>query len=174
MSNPFVDIIHQIQELDRRVQSMVRFGRVKEVNPQRAQVRFEDGAVQTSDWVDWQEPGSGRVRSWTAPKVGQEVVILSPSGELGQAIAMPGSYNRENRAPSSDPDEHVMAQTDDVRISMKGNAVTFKLGGTTIVMSADGVKITGGKIIHDNVNIGSNHTHKGVEPGSGNTGEPNA
>ena len=42
-----------------------------------------------------------------------------------------------------------------------------------IQFASDGINIVSGKLTHNGVNIGSNHTHKNVTTGSGNTGVPN-
>ena len=51
-------------------------------------------------------------------------------------------------------------------------SVTFTCGGTTVVIDAGGVTVTGGKVKHDGKNIGSTHRHTDVLSGPGNTGLP--
>ncbi|MGU9981459.1 phage baseplate assembly protein V [Phreatobacter sp. HK31-P] len=171
--NPFVDILHRMEEMDRRLHGMIRIGKISEVNPQRAQARFSDASVRSTDWLDWQEPGNGHNRTWTAPRVGQEAVMFSPSGEPGQGLLMPGSYNKQNKAPSSNPNEVVLASVGNARVSLLNGTLTVKSGGTTFEFGANGFKQTGGQMAHDGQNVGKTHTHKNVEPGGGNSGEPN-
>lgn len=52
-----------------------------------------------------------------------------------------------------------------------GSKFTFKCGGVTMVVSGDGVAITGGKVTHEGKNIGSDHVHTN-SGGAGNGGPP--
>ena len=51
-------------------------------------------------------------------------------------------------------------------------SVTFKCGGTTLVVDGSGVTITGGKVTHEGKDIGSDHTHINTQPGAGISGPP--
>ena len=57
-------------------------------------------------------------------------------------------------------------------ITHTASSITFKCGGTTVVIDAGGVTVTGGKVKHDGKNIGSTHRHTDVLSGPGNTGLP--
>lgn len=52
------------------------------------------------------------------------------------------------------------------------SSITFKVGGVTMTLDADGLSISGGSIKHDGVVIDKTHKHSGVVPGSGNSDVP--
>ena len=95
-------------------------------------------------------------------------------GEVGLANYLTGSYvlfkeNGDIEVVAVNSNVDVTAS--DVNVSLTG-AATFTIGGTTITMSASGISVSGGTVSADGVDLRT-HTHSGVEPGAGNTGEPN-
>jgi phage baseplate assembly protein V len=56
---------------------------------------------------------SGRTRSWTAPVVGEQVSVFSPSGETGAGVILRG-FNCDSFPPPSDnPDLDILFLGDD-------------------------------------------------------------
>lgn len=55
---------------------------------------------------------AGPDRTWWAPEVGEQVVLLCPSGELTQALAVPALYSDAHPAPSDDVDKRVVRHAD--------------------------------------------------------------
>ena len=56
--------------------------------------------------------------------------------------------------------------------TLESRSFVFKCGDVTMTLDKDGLTIKGGKVKHNDKNIGSDHTHNGVTPGSGTTGAP--
>lgn len=74
-----------------RLANVIRPGTVTEIQlgrPAKVRVEIEDGWV--SDFVPVFQLAAGRVRSWSAPKSGEQVVLLAPSGEMTTAMALRG------------------------------------------------------------------------------------
>ncbi|UMT46983.1 hypothetical protein AOY90_15755 [Escherichia coli] len=42
------------------------------------------------DWLQWLTHRAGRSRTWWAPSVGEQVLILAVGGELDTAFVLPG------------------------------------------------------------------------------------
>lgn len=82
----------------RRLAGQIRYGIVHEADYQRAVIRvaLQDGEIIT-DWIPWLTARAGGDRSWWAPEVGENVLLLSPSGELGNAAAMPATFSNANQ-----------------------------------------------------------------------------
>ncbi|MGC5702329.1 phage baseplate assembly protein V [Pseudomonas sp. NFXW11] len=68
-------------------------------------VRVSDGAGWTSAWVRWHSQAAGKARHWRAPSLGEQGVLISPSGEPAQGTFVPGLYG--NAGPQPDNREHV-------------------------------------------------------------------
>lgn len=106
----------QLADLARRVANMMRTGRVAEVNHAAARVRVQSGDLLT-EWLPWQTHRAGNTRSWSPPTVGEQVMILSPSGEPGAGMVMPAWYCHDKPAPDSSPDTHVTEYPDGAIVS---------------------------------------------------------
>jgi phage baseplate assembly protein V len=86
----------------RRLSNVARYGTVAEVDytGQTAgfpalRVQLQDGEI-LSDWVPWFTPRAGKDRVWDPPEVGEVVMLLAPSGELANGVAIPGLFSDGN------------------------------------------------------------------------------
>ncbi len=86
----------------RRLSNVARYGTVAEAdyNGETAgfpaiRVSLQDGAILT-DWLPWFSPRAGKDRVWDPPEVGEVVMLLAPSGELTNGVAIPGLFSDGN------------------------------------------------------------------------------
>ncbi|QCI14249.1 phage baseplate assembly protein V [Pseudomonas putida] len=75
--------------------------RVVAVDLAAARVRVSDGAGWTSAWLRWHALAAGAARHWRAPGLGEQGVLLSPSGEPAQGTFIPGLYGNAGLAPDN-------------------------------------------------------------------------
>ena len=90
-------------ELERRVGALIRLGVVHAADYARARVRVRydatpDGAPVLTGWLAWLCARAGPDRAWWAPEVGEQVVVLSPGGELAQAVVLGALYQAAHPA----------------------------------------------------------------------------
>ncbi|HGY9627648.1 TPA: phage baseplate assembly protein V [Pseudomonas putida] len=76
---------------DRMLASLVIPCRVVAVDLAAARVRVSDGTW-TSAWLRWHSLAAGKARHWRAPSLGEQGVLVSPSGEPAQGTFVPGLY----------------------------------------------------------------------------------
>ena len=93
----------RINELERRLNNLLMIGTVAEVDPERARCRVQVGEITTA-WLLWMTPSASEDRTWWAPSVGEQVMVMSPSGETAQGVVLPAINQRAHPAPSSNPD----------------------------------------------------------------------
>jgi phage baseplate assembly protein V len=105
-----------IAELSRRLENLIRIGTVAEVDHANALVRVDTGGLRTA-WLPWFEHRAGNTRSWDPFTVGEQVMILSPSGEPAAGIVLAGIYQTAHGAPSASASEHVTDFPDGARVS---------------------------------------------------------
>lgn len=160
-----------INQLDRRQNNSLREGRITEVFPDEGMAKVDAGGV-ISKKVPWLQR-AGAIREWSPPTIGERVILISPSGEPGQGMILPGGYTDEFAAPHDKGGEKVVT-IGDVTITQTDSAFVIAAGGVTVTISASGLKVSGGKVEHDGKNIGSTHTHGGIVRGSNDTDGPNA
>ena len=96
-------------ELERRLSNLARIGVVHEADYPAARLRIRydvtpDGTPVVTTWLPWITQRAGADRSWWAPEVGEQVMILSPSGDLGQGIVLAGLYQQKYPANADTAD----------------------------------------------------------------------
>ncbi|PHM73714.1 phage baseplate assembly protein V [Xenorhabdus kozodoii] len=93
----------QLTELLRRLRNLIRIGVVTQVDTTRGRCRVETGHLET-DWLNWLTARAGNSRTWWAPSVGEQVLILSIGGELTTAFVLPAIFSDTFPAPSTSPE----------------------------------------------------------------------
>lgn len=188
--------------------ALIRFGIVIEVtlDPPRCRVRYgdpegdEDEAE--SPAIRWLAGRAGKTRKWSPPSVGEEVLLLAPDGQVGNAVALTGLWNDDNPSPSTedleqltfndgavisyDPVAHALVATlpDESSARIAATTITFvgdvKVEGKLQVTEDaqfDAKVHAGGEIAtDDDMKAGSvklkTHKHSGVAAGAAQSGAP--
>ncbi len=99
------------QEFSRLLHNLLRFGTVTAVDHQRAQCRVSTGDL-TTDWLSWVTLSAGALRSWQAPTLGEQVLLLCPGGELSAGVVLRGLYCDAYPAPSHEASLSLMQFSD--------------------------------------------------------------
>jgi phage baseplate assembly protein V len=207
-------------ETERILANMIRIGVVAELDDAKARVKVRTGGLVT-DWLPWLTHRAGATRTWSAPRPGEQVLVISPYGDPAQAVALPAIYQNAHPAPSTTQDEERVVFPDGsvvtydsasntLQIDVAGAAKvivnckeatvnaatkvtlntpeTYCTGNLTVQkalnVQGNGVggavatitgnmAITGSSLTHNGKDIGSTHTHGGVQPGGGSTSVPN-
>lgn len=103
-------------ELSRLLANIVIIGTVLEVDLARVRCRVQSGGLDTQ-WLRWHTPRAGATRTWDPPTVGEQCIVLSPSGDTANGVVFYG-FNSDNiPAPSHSADDHVTEYPDGARIS---------------------------------------------------------
>ena len=164
---------------------VLRLGVVAAVDPGGATCMVESGGVVAGPlpWVAWR---AGGLRVWAPPSVGEQCLVLSPEGDLGNGIVLSGLYCDAFPAPSDQPDLVCFAFADGAWIGYDpvrhALAVTLPAGGTAALDAPGGLTIHGdvtvngsltasGDVVGEGVSL-KGHRHSGVQGGSGQTGAP--
>lgn len=96
----------------------VRLGTVAAIDLRRCRVRVRiaggesDGV--TTGWLPWATWAAGHLRVWSPPAPGEQCLVLAPSGDLAQAVALPAVFQQSGAFPApSDRAEHTLLAWDD-------------------------------------------------------------
>ena len=120
-----------IAELFRRVNNLLRVGKVVAVDYGKARARVKIGGI-TTDFLPWLVPSTA---TWFPLKKGEQVVVLSPNGDFSFAMILPALYQSAKPAPSSDAAKIVIvadiAQTGNLTASGEVEASGTKLSKHT-------------------------------------------
>lgn len=93
-----------LADLSRRLENMIRFGTIAEVqHTRKPKVRVRIGTLLTA-WIPVSTVQAGRTRTWVPPAVGEQCIVLSPSGNPSAGVAVPGINSSSHPAPDDNPD----------------------------------------------------------------------
>lgn len=156
---------YRINELERRLANVALIGTVSEADYAQARVRVKIGNITTA-WLPWLTRRAGvETGDWWAPESGEQVLVISPSGEPAQGVAIPALYSATNKAPINDENIRRIYFGDGsfVEYNASAHQLTVSVnGGDTIVnttgnlsASADGnASITaGGDVTADGATV---------------------
>ncbi|BDA14031.1 baseplate assembly protein [Aeromonas caviae] len=183
---------YSLGELSRQIANLIRVGEVTETDftdPDAPRVKVAVSGFE-SDWLPFGAKRACSTKTWSPPSIGEQVVILSPYGDLGQAIIVCSLYSSANPAPASsgsleketypdgttisyDSASHTLNATiGSTTITADRGQIALGVGGVTFVITAGGIDMQGGQVTHNGKNIGSDHAHSGIQRGSANSDGP--
>jgi phage baseplate assembly protein gpV len=149
-------------DLFRRVANLIRIGKISEVDG--AQVKVEIGKVKTN-WLPIIST-AGDTSCWIPISVGEQVVVLSPFGELSQSVVLRSIHYNMYDAPENENDismkskadvkangegkfeasfeNGIELKTNDTYIYVHDGNVMLKSGNASITTSNDKIEISSG------------------------------
>jgi phage baseplate assembly protein V len=184
----------ELTELHRRLANMIRLGKVLDTdyNGNIPRVKAAIGAVETA-WLPIITARAGQDRHTWLLDVDEQVVVLSPSGELTQGVVL-GSINQQQFPALTDSvDQHCIQYRDGAVINYNSAQhhldVKLPSGATVNILAEGGLTISGDVAINGNLQasgdiidhtrsmqddrtIFNQHKHAGVKPGEGSTLPP--
>ncbi|WP_456267652.1 phage baseplate assembly protein V [Kushneria sp. AK178] len=132
---------YRLADLERRLHNLLRVGTVSDVDAASARCRVAAGGIVTT-WLPWLTQRAGPDRTWWAPEPGEQVMLLSPSGDSAQAIVLPAIYQSAHPAPGERVTHHVTEYADGTRVEYDRDA-----GHLTVDCVGD-VTIRGARALH--------------------------
>lgn len=176
--------------------TLVRLGTIATVDlaAARCTVRYGDPDDDDDDGeaggaatppIRWLAMRAGATRVWSPPTVGEQVLLLTPDGQIEAAVALTGIV-QDAFPPAGSDETEVLEFADGARLSYDplahALAVTLPAGATAAIEAPGGVTIRGDVTIEGTVTVSEdvtaggislkNHTHGGVQAGGANTGAP--
>lgn len=188
-------------ETERQLANVVRLGTIAALDPAAARVKVNAAGL-TTDWLPFTTSRAGADRTWHPPEVGEQVVLVAPHGDLGQAVVVGSVYQAAHPAPASSADTPRTEWSDGAFVQYDraahaytlsvpaGGSITLKVGAVSLVISDSGIKWTapaldvdaatsnfsGSVTAQGDVTGGGvsldGHVHTGVKAGGDKTGGP--
>ncbi len=174
-----------ITDLLRRLENLIRLGTIAAVDHQAARCTVSTGGLSVPN-LPWLALRAGDSSDWDPPTVGEQCILVAPSGEPALGVALVGLYSQQRPAPSNSatvrrrkyPDGAVIdydhaTHTLSATLPAGGKAQLTAPGGVTILGNVD---ITGTVTVSEDVIAAGislvSHVHGGVQSGPSNTGVP--
>lgn len=142
--------IETLSELARTVRDIIRIGVVAEVDTTLGLCRVQSGELVT-DWLHWFTSRAGSSRTWWAPSVGEQVLLLSLGGELDTGFVLPGIYSDDFPSPSASPQAYHVSFSDGAVLEYEPETGALTVSGiqtadisaaTSICATAPNVTVT--------------------------------
>ncbi|MGQ1209181.1 phage baseplate assembly protein V [Acinetobacter baumannii] len=146
-------------DINRRLENLIRFGTIKTVNPSKpiplVTVDLDD--IVTPE-IRFFNARSGDDSNWDPPSLEEEVMVISPCGEIGPtSVVFYGLYNNEHPAPSDDLNHKIRVFADGCVIAYDISAhqlsAILPSGGKAIVTADGGITVNGDTTINGNLQI---------------------
>lgn len=144
-----------IAELNRRLANIIRIGLVKEVDYEKARMRVKIGEFIT-DWLPWVTARAGEDRSWFAPNIDEQVIVLSPFGELSLGVVLPAIYQEKYPPPENKKEISSVVFKDGTKLSYEQekhhlkidvvDKITLKVGESSVKITKRGIKLKAKRI----------------------------
>lgn len=154
-----------ITDLNRRLANVVTVGQIEAVDYATATARVRLGDNLTAN-LPLPAGRAGGNRTWSPPEVGEQVIVLSPSGNLASGCILSSLYSETAAAPGNRAGLHrtVYANGAVIEYDRDENAFTMDLAGGSVSITAPGgltiigtVTVTG-DVIADGISL-TTHTH---------------
>ncbi|MDR0182411.1 phage baseplate assembly protein V [Lysobacter arvi] len=171
--------------------NILRLGKVASVDTAAATCRVAIGEIITAP-LPWFSLRAGSSATWSAPDIGEQVMVLSPGGNLAAGAVLQGLYCDTSPPPAEVRSVHRTRFADGAVLDYDHEAHALRAllpAGATVSITADGgIKFTGNVNIDGDVSITgkvnaagdvvgagislSRHPHGMITPGSGTSGPP--
>lgn len=192
-----IGAMNDLPTLSRLLENMVRFGTIAAVQHVPPRVTVSTGDLMTT-WLPWVARRAGEDVDWDPPTPGEQVLLISPSGQLANGVVFTGLFSDAIPANGDRAGLHRRTYRDGAVIEYDSVAhhlnVTLPAGGTTNLVSTGGITIegpithkgdyiqTGNQTVTGKVTVSQDvvaagisltkHPHSNVMPGSGQSGGP--
>ncbi len=146
-------------DINRRLENLIRFGTIKTVNPSKpiplVTVDLDD--IVTPE-IRFFNARAGNDSTWDPPSEDEEVIVISPCGEIGPTSeGFYGLYNDDHPAPSDDLNKKIRVFADGCVIAYDVAAhhlsAILPSGGKAIVTANGGITVNGNTTINGNLQV---------------------
>ena len=115
-------------DINRMIANLIKQGTVAECNPAQGVVRVQHGEL-LSDWLPYFVPAAGGVSVHRPPSVGENCIILSPSGETANGMVLCGMASTKYPAPAQSADVTVMHFPDGAQFEYNHASGSLNISG---------------------------------------------
>lgn len=155
-------------DTNRRLENLIRLGKIKSIQPGQpfTTVTVNLGDITTAN-IRYLNLRAGKDRTWDPPSIDEEVIVLSPGGELTLGVAISGLNNLLYPAPSDELNKKIRLFEDGCLISYDIQThdlqAILPAGGTATITAPGGLTINADTTINGDVTIsGTTHSAKSI------------
>ncbi len=146
MRGATIGAMNDFAALSRMLENLIRLGVIAEVQMVPPRVKVKTGQLTTA-WLPWLALRAGSDREWDPPTIDEQVILVSPSGQLANGVVITGLPSDHIPANGNRAGLHRRTYADGTVIEYDSVAhhlnATLVDGGTTNLISKGGINIVG-------------------------------
>ena len=143
-----------LNDLARRLANIIRLGQIFEIDYEVAKARIKIGDLET-DWLPWITSNSGNNKGWNPPEIDEQVIVLSPCGELNQGVILPSLYRGAAPENSGNIQSITFADRSKISFNRESGNLDLDIKGSATIKVAGNAQIEATNItLKGNVNLG--------------------
>lgn len=131
----FLEFIKRIFKLEERLNNIIRYGTIKEIDIENNLVIVDLGNNLESPKLPYLVNASGNASVYFVPKIGDQVVVFSKNGDIAFSFALPSIYKG-----------NITGSEDEWRLEFASGSIIYKEGKLAIKANTE-VKIEAEKVI---------------------------
>ena len=147
------DLISRIRQIeaavmdhDRRINNSMREGEVIETFPDEGMVRVMTDGMKSKK-VPW-ATRAGEIKHWSPPRVGERIMLFSPTGEPGNGVVYPGGYSNEFDENHNLDDEDMLT-IGESKVHVKDGEILIEVGASSIKITDGNITLKSASIDHE-------------------------
>jgi len=121
---------YNVSEQERLIANLIRVCNITAVDLANYRCQVDAGGME-SDWLPWLALRAGAVKRWSPPTIGEQCLLLSPYGDMGQGIVLLGINSDGNAPPSASADKDITQYPD-------GSSVEYDSASNTLTVNVSG------------------------------------
>lgn len=172
MQSPEEDI-YQLGELARKLANLIRIGKIVEVDYAKARAKVKLGPL-TTNFLPWLVGSAGSDQSWKPLDIGEQVVVLSPNGELNCGVILHSLYQATSPAPTNSKNKHAVLFSDGSKLEFdkESSSLLLEIKGNINITVVGNANITAVQTtINGNATITGNVVLAGGGPAVARVGD---
>lgn len=119
--------MHRMHEDSNALINLIRYGTVQSVDVNRARMTVAVGGLTTKP-IPWIAPRAGATCTWSPPSPGEQVLVFSPGGNLGAAVALTGIFYDAHPKPANGTADNVLIAFGDGAVLLYDHAAHLLKG----------------------------------------------
>ncbi|MCF6777603.1 phage baseplate assembly protein V [Thiotrichales bacterium 19X7-9] len=134
-----MDVVQHLVDMQRRLNNLIRIGTVIGTNETRLRIKLGDNIT---GWLPWLTQRTGDCQTWWKPSIGEQVLVLSSSGELNNGVVLPAIYMQNQPTLNSNEQKTVYKDGTTVSYDYEKSKLTVDCVGDVDVIGAKTLKVT--------------------------------
>ena len=144
-----MDVFEEISFLKQRFEAVVNFGTIDDTkaNEGKALARVKVGD-RVTDFLPVLSIANSFVRVWIPPRVGEQVVVISPFGDASSGFVIPAIFNKGCKEPNGANSGNAIVEVGANRVELDSSSIKVKatakvLLDTPLVEMSGDLKVAG-------------------------------